>query len=395
MSIQLSKRVQSIKPSPTLAVTAKAAELRAQGRDIIGLGAGEPDFDTPEHIKAAANQAIQEGFTRYTPVGGIPPLKEAIIKKLANDNQLNYTPEQILVSCGAKQCIYNLTQAVLNAGDEVVIPSPYWVSYPDIGILAEAKPVFVEAGIDQQFKIKPEQLDNAITDKTRLVFLNSPSNPTGVAYTKSELADLGEVLLKYPNALVVSDDIYEHILWADEPFANILMACPDLYDRTIVINGVSKAYAMTGWRIGYAAGDAGLIKAMQKIQGQSTSNPCSISQKAAEAALNGNHDCIKEMLKAFKERHDYVVNELNSMPGIECMKGDGAFYAFPKVTGLIDKLEGVNNDTELAEYLINEAEVALVPGSAFGAPGYIRLSFATSLDILKEAMRRLRSVAEK
>lgn len=391
MSNKLSARVQSIKPSPTLAVTAKAAELRAQGKNIIGLGAGEPDFDTPQHIKDAAIQAINEGQTKYTPVGGTAALKEAIVKKLARDNQLKYTPSQIIASNGAKQSIYNLAQAVLNKGDEVLIPAPYWVSYPDIAILAEATPVIVETGIEQKFKILPEQLDKAMTAKTKLVFLNTPSNPTGVAYTKAELEALGEVLRKYPDALIISDDIYELILWADEPFCNIVMACPDLYERTIVINGVSKGYSMTGWRIGYAAASEELVKAMSKIQGQSTSNPCSISQAASIAALTGDHGCVKDMVVEFKNRHDYVVGALNEINGIECLPGDGAFYAFFKVQGLIDKISEVSSDSELAEYLIKKAEIALVPGSAFGAPGYLRLSFATSMETLQEAISRLKA----
>lgn len=396
MNIQLSNRVNNIKPSPTLAVTAKAATLKAAGHDIIGLGAGEPDFATPQHIKEAAKKAIDEDFTHYTAVDGVPELKQAIIDKLIRDNKLTYKPEQILVSCGAKHSIFNLMQALLNPGDEVVIPAPYWVSYPDIAVLAGATPLAIYAGIEQGFKITPAQLDAAITPKTRLLILCSPSNPTGVAYTNAELAALGGVLRKHPQVFIMSDDIYEHILWSDSPFANIAMACPDLCDRIIVVNGVSKAYAMTGWRIGYAAGPEQLIKAMNKIQGQSTTNACSISQKAAVAALNGDQSCITTMNKEFKLRHDYVVQELSNMPGITVRPADGAFYVFFKVTDLITKLNlpHVTDDTEFAEYLINNAGLALVPGSAFGAPGYLRASTATSMDILKEAMRRLRSVAE-
>ena len=392
MDFKLSDRVQRIKPSPTLAITARAAELRAAGKDIIGLGAGEPDFDTPEHIKQAAVKAIADGFTKYTAVDGTAGLKQAIIDKLSRDNQLNYTANQILVSCGGKQSFFNLTQALLNEGDEVIIPAPYWVSYPDMVLLADGKPVIVEADIKQSFKITPEQLDAAITDKTRLVVLNSPSNPSGIAYSKNELAALGQVLLKYPHVLVATDDMYEHILWSDEPFSNIVMACPELYDQTIVLNGVSKAYSMTGWRIGYAAGPENLIKAMKKVQSQSTSNPTSISQVAAEAALNGDQSCLKPMLTAFEERHQYVLQRLNAIDGITCLPSDGTFYSFPDVRGFIDKIEGVNDDLELSEFLIEKAGVALVPGSAFGSPGYIRISFATSLDVLKDALDRIENV---
>ena len=392
MDFKLSDRVQRIKPSPTLAITARAAELRAAGKDIIGLGAGEPDFDTPEHIKAAAVQALADGFTKYTAVDGTPGLKTAIIDKLSRDNQLNYTANQILVSCGGKQSFFNLTQALLNEGDEVIIPAPYWVSYPDMVLLADGVPVIVEADIKQNFKITPEQLEMAITDKTRLVVLNSPSNPSGIAYSKKELAALGQVLLKHPTVLVATDDMYEHILWSDEAFSNIVMACPELYDQTIVLNGVSKAYSMTGWRIGYAAGPENLIKAMKKVQSQSTSNPTSISQVAAEAALNGDQSCLKPMLEAFQERHEYVHQRLNAIDGITCLPSDGTFYSFPDVRGFIDKIDGVNDDMELSEYLIEKAGVALVPGTAFGSPGYIRISFATSLDVLKDALDRIEKV---
>ena len=389
MDIQLSHRVQQVKPSPTLAVTARASELKAQGKNIIGLGAGEPDFDTPDHIKAAAIEAIHAGFTKYTAVDGTPGLKQAIIDKLQRDNGLEYQPKQVLVSCGGKQSFYNLAQAMLNPGDEVVIPAPYWVSYPDMVLLAEGVPVIIEAGLEQGFKITPEQLEAAITPKTRLFVLNSPSNPTGVAYTRDELAALAEVLLRHPQVIIASDDMYEHILWADEPFANIVMACPELYDRTMVMNGVSKAYSMTGWRIGYAAGPEKLVQAMKKVQSQSTSNPTSISQVAAETALNGGQECIQEMLKAFKARHDYVVDRLNSIDDIKCLPSQGAFYSFADMREVISRLDGIDNDVQLAEYLLNEAEVALVPGSAFGQEGYLRISFATSMDNLSEALERI------
>jgi aspartate aminotransferase len=387
--LKLANRVQRVKPSPTLAVTARVAELRAAGKDIIGLGAGEPDFDTPDHIKKAAIKAIKGGFTRYTAVDGMPSLKQAIIAKFKQDNGLDYTPEQILVSCGGKQSFYNLAQALLNPGDEVIIPAPYWVSYPDMVRLAEGEPVIIRAGVETNFKITPEQLEAAITPKTRIFVINSPSNPTGVAYSKAELAALGEVLKHCPQVLIATDDMYEHILWSKEPFSNILNACPDLYERTIVLNGVSKVYAMTGWRIGYAGGPADLIKAMKKVQSQSTSNPASISQVAAQEALEGDQSCIQPMIKAFRERHDYVVSALNKIDGVTCLPADGTFYVFPHVQEVIDRLDGVNDDIELAEYLLDEAGVALVPGSAFGAPGYVRISFATSMEVLNDALTRL------
>ena len=390
--IPLSQRVQRVKPSPTLAVTARAAELRAAGRDIVSLGAGEPDFDTPAHIKEAAIRAIRAGATRYTAVDGTAELKSAIINKFSRDNGLTYEPDQILVSCGGKQSFYNLVMALLNPGDEVIIPAPYWVSYPDMVRLADGEPVIIKAGLDQRFKISPEQLRAAITPKTRLFVLNSPSNPTGVAYSRAELEALAEVLLRNPHVLVATDDMYEHILWADEPFTNIVNVCEALYPRSIVLNGVSKAYAMTGWRIGYAGGPAALIKAMKKIQSQSTSNPASISQAAATEALDGDQSCIAPMLKAFKERHDYLVEALNQLPGVRCAPADGTFYAFPDFSGVISRLDGVDEDVGLAEYLLNEANVALVPGSAFGAPGYARLSFATSMEQLETAIERLRKV---
>ena len=387
MTGQPSQRVQMVKPSPTLAVTARAAELRAAGQDIIGLGAGEPDFDTPVHIKNAALKAIAEGKTKYTAVDGTPELKQAIINKFKRDNDISYTPEQILVSCGGKQSFFNLALALINPGDEVVIPAPYWVSYPDMVTIAEGKPVIAKATLENRFKLTPEQLDAAITDKTRLVVLNSPSNPSGTAYTRSELEALGDVLRKYPEVLVATDDMYEHILWSDEPFCNILMACPDLYDRTIVLNGVSKAYSMTGWRIGYCGGPAWLIKNMKKIQSQSTSNPCSIAQAAATEALDGPQDCVKVMLAAFKKRHDYVVGRLNELPGVTAIESDGTFYAFPDFSEAMKNLD-IKKDTDLAEMLL-EKGVALVPGSAFGAEGCMRLSYATSELALETALDRL------
>lgn len=389
--MHLSKRVQRVKPSPTLVVTARANELKAAGKDIIGLGAGEPDFDTPEHIKQAAIDAINSGFTKYTAVDGTTELKQAIIEKFQNDNQLSYQPDQILVSCGGKQSFFNMAQAMLDEGDEVIIPAPYWVSYPDMVLLADATPVIVETSLEEGFKITPEKLAAAITERTRLVVINSPSNPTGVCYTLAELKALAEVLKQYPQIVIASDDMYEHIVWGDEPFCNILNAAPELYERTVVLNGVSKAYSMTGWRIGYAAGPAELIKAMKKIQSQSTSNPTSISQVAATTALTGGHECIQVMLKEFKKRHDYVVQALNEIDGFDCLPSQGAFYSFPCVKGAIAKMDGINNDVEFAEHLLTQAGVALVPGSAFGSPGYMRLSFATSMENLEAAIMRIKS----
>jgi len=389
VEIRLAQRVGRVRPSPTLAVTARAAALRAAGRDVIGLGAGEPDFDTPEHIKEAAIRALREGLTKYTPVDGLPALKKAVCEKLRRENGLAYAPEQILVSCGAKHSFYNLAQALLDPGDEVVIPAPYWVSYPDMVLLAGGEPRIVSAGLDQGFKLTPAQLEAAIGPRTRMVVINSPSNPTGAAYSRAELAALGEVLLRHPEVVVVSDDIYEHILWSGEPFVNIVNACPELQPRTVVINGVSKAYAMTGWRIGYAAGPEPLIAAMRKIQSQSTSNPTSIAQAAAIAALEGDQGCVTAMREAFKERHDYVVGRLNAMPGVRCRPGEGTFYCFPDFSEAIARMDGVADDVRLAEWLLEEAGVAVVPGSAFGAPGHVRISFATGLDQLREALDRI------
>lgn len=394
MILELSKRVQAIKPSPTLAVTARAAKLKAEGKDIIGLGAGEPDFDTPQHIKDAAVEAIGKGFTKYTAVGGTPSLKQAIIAKLRRDNGLDYTAKQVLVSCGGKQSFFNLTLALINAGDEVVIPAPYWVSYPDIVLIAEGRPVIVQTGIEQSFKMSAEQLAAAITPRTKMVVINSPSNPTGAVYSLKELQALGAVLRKHPEILIATDDMYEHIALRDEKFVNILNACPDLYARTMVLNGVSKAYAMTGWRIGYAAGPEHIITAMENVQSQSTSNPTSISQVAAETALRGDQGCITPMLEAFRERHLFVVDALNKIPGVNCIQSEGAFYAFPDVRPVIANLHQRGlikdaTDVALSEYLLERVGVAVVPGSAFGSEGYVRLSFATSMDNLRQAIARM------
>jgi aspartate aminotransferase len=388
MDIILSQRVQKIKPSPTLAVSQKAAQLRAEGKDVIGLGTGEPDFDTPEHIKQAAIRALQDGYTKYTPVDGIPQLKQAIADKFKRDNELNYEPDQVLVSVGGKQSIFNLCQAYLNDGDEVLIPAPYWVSYPDMAILAGGKPVFINTTIEDDFKVTAEQIEAAITPKTKLIFFNSPSNPSGKTYRLDELKAIGEVLLKHPHVLIATDDMYEHIVWSIDGFHNILNATPELYDRTIVLNGVSKAYSMTGWRIGYAAGPQKLITAMKKIQSQSTSNPCSIAQYAALEALNGPQDCLKEMLNAFKARHDFVYERLGSMDGVSVIPSDGTFYIFPDFSEIIAR-KGLENDIAFAEALLQEVGVAVVPGSAFGNEGCIRLSFATSNDILNEALDKI------
>lgn len=385
--LQLAERITPVKPSPTLAISAKAQALRKAGRDIIGLATGEPDFDTPDHIKQAAIQAIESGFTKYTAVDGIPELKDAIIAKFKRDNGLDYTARQILVSVGGKQSCYNLCQACLSRGDEVIIPAPYWVSYPDMVLLAEGTPVIIATTSESRYKITAEQLEKAITAKTKMIFLNSPSNPSGVAYTHAELKSLGEVLLKHPHILIATDDMYEHILWS-QPFVNILDACPELYPRTIVLNGVSKAYAMTGWRIGYAGGPEPIIKAMELIQSQSTSNPCSISQKAAVSALNGDQSVIQTMVNAFHERHNYLMKRLNNISDIYVIPADGTFYLFPDVAPAIQRL-GFSNDLEFSEALLEKVGLALVPGSAFGTPGCIRLSFATDMKTLEDAMNRL------
>ncbi len=389
MAISLSSRVQRVKPSPTLAVTALAAQLRSEGKDIIGLGAGEPDFDTPEHIKQAAIQAIQDGFTKYTAVDGTASLKQAIIDKFQRDNGVEYSADQVMASCGGKQVFYNLCQALLEPGDEVIIPAPYWVSYPDMVMLADGTPVIVSAGIEQSFKLTAEQLEAAITPKTRLFVHNTPSNPTSVMYTRDELVALADVLKRHPDVFIASDDIYEHILLSDIPFNNLLMVAPELQDRTVLMNGVSKAYSMTGWRIGYAGGPKSVISAMKKVQSQSTSNPTSIAQVAAEAALAGDQGCIETMNVAFRDRNHFVVEQLNGITGISALPSDGAFYTFAKVQEVIDRMPEIGNDTEFATLLLNEAEVAVVPGSAFGMEGYMRISFATSMENLEKAMERI------
>jgi len=387
--LPVSKRMASVKPSPTGAVLALATELRAAGRDVISLGAGEPDFDTPAHICKAAIAAINGGQTRYTPIDGTAALKAAIQAKLARDNQLDYELSQIVVTCGAKQALFNLCLALLDPGDEAIIPAPYWVSYPDMVRLADAEPVIIETGIEQHFKITPAQLAAAITERTRLLILNNPSNPTGACYDEAEMAALGAVIEQHPAIVVLSDDIYEHIHWAPDPFVSFATACPSLMERTVTTNGVSKAYAMTGWRIGYAAGPQELINAMKTIQSQSTTNACSISQAAAVEALNGDQACVSEMASAYHKRHDYFVEALNAIDGFECRPSEGAFYAFPKVEGVLEA-RSMKDDVELVEFLLNEADVACVPGSAFGAPGYVRFSFACSMEMLEESVRRIK-----
>ncbi len=395
----LSNCVNRIKESPTLAITAKAAKLKSEGKDIIALAAGEPDFDTPDFIKEAAIKAIKDGLTKYTPVSGIPSLKEAVVKKFKRDNKLDYEINEVIIGVGAKQCIFNLFLALLNLGDEVIVPVPYWVSYTDIVELTGAFPILIKCGIDQSFKITPEQLEKSITKKTKIVILNSPSNPTGSVYSKSELKELANILIKYPDIYIVTDDIYEHIRLDEQPFHNIVMVEPKLKDRCIIINGVSKAYSMTGWRIGFAAGPEKIISAMGILQSQSTSNPTSISQAAAEAALLGDQSCITPMLNAFKERHTFVVNAFNNIEGLDCIKAQGAFYLFPYAKNAIESLyrKGKiksNDDIAFSDYLLDTKGVAIVPGSAFGSEGYFRISFATSMDNLGEALLRIKEAIE-
>jgi aspartate aminotransferase len=380
-----------VKPSPTGAVLALATRLRAEGRDIISLGTGEPDFDTPQPIKDAAIAAIEAGATKYTPIVGTADLKAAIQRKLKHDNELDYEPGQILVTSGAKQALFNLCLACLGPGDEAIIPAPYWVSYPDMVKLADADPVFIETGIDDDFKVTPRQLEEALNERTRLLILNSPSNPTGACYSRAELQAFEGVLSRYPDVVIAADEIYEPIHWSSDPFMSFAQACPSLYERTMTINGVSKAYAMTGWRIGYAAGPANLIKAMATVQSQSTSNACSVSQEAAIAALDGDQGIVAEMAAEYRKRHDFLVAALNDIPGFKCRPGEGTFYAFPRVTGALEAL-GLADDVALTELLIERGDVAVVPGSAFGAPGYIRLSFACSMATLEEAVARIKRV---
>ena len=394
MSI-LSTSLSRIKESPTIAITQKARLLKESGKEVIALASGEPDFDTPDNIKAAAIKAIKEGQTKYTPVDGTTELKKAIVNKFKKENNLSFEVDNITVGTGGKQVIYNCILATINPGDEVIIPAPYWVSYADIALVSNAKPVIVECGIEQKFKMTAKQLEKAITPKTKLLILNSPSNPTGAVYSKKELESLAKILTKHPNILIGTDDMYEHVKLKDIPFYNILNVEPSLKDRCVVMNGVSKAYSMTGWRIGFAAGPSYIIKAMEILQSQSTSNPTSISQVAAEAALSGEQACMQPMIKAFRERHDYVVKSFNEIPGLSCIEAQGAFYAFPDARKAIERLYDQKilkekTDLALADYLLEKEGVAVVPGSAFGSDGYFRISFATSMDNLVEAMKRIK-----
>jgi len=396
MSI-ISDSLKRIKPSPTIAVTQKAKELKAAGKDVIGLGAGEPDFDTPDNIKKAAIDAIQSGDTKYTAVDGTKDLKEAIVKKFKRENNLNYTIDQITVGAGGKHVIYNLMLATLNKGDEVIIPAPYWVSYPDIVLLAGANPIVIECSEDQGFKLSAKDLEAKITNNTKWLILNSPSNPTGACYSEQEIKNLSQVLKRNPHVNILSDDIYEHITYDNFKFFTIAQI-PEIKNKVITMNGVSKSYAMTGWRIGYAAGDKDIIKAIAKIQSQSTTNPSSISQAAAVEALNGKQDFIPVRAKAFQERRDFVVNSLNAIEGISCLKPQGAFYVFPNCKGLIGKKDKsgkkITNDTEFVQSLLENNDVAVVQGSAFGLEGFFRISYATSMEKLEIAMKRIKSFCE-
>jgi aspartate aminotransferase len=396
MSI-ISDSLERIKPSPTIAVTQKAKELKAAGKDVIGLGAGEPDFDTPDNIKKAAIDAIQAGDTKYTAVDGTKDLKEAIVKKFKRENNLNYTIDQITVGAGGKHVIYNLMMATLNKGDEVIIPAPYWVSYPDIVLLAGANPIVIECSEEQGFKLSAKDLEAKITNNTKWLILNSPSNPTGACYSEQEIKNLSQVLKRNPHVNILSDDIYEHITYDNFKFFTIAQI-PEIKNKVITMNGVSKSYAMTGWRIGYAAGDKDIIKAIAKIQSQSTTNPSSISQAAAVEALNGKQDFIPVRAKAFQERRDFVVNSLNAIEGISCLKPQGAFYVFPNCKGLIGKKDKsgkkITNDTEFVQSLLENNDVAVVQGSAFGLEGFFRISYATSMEKLEIAMKRIKSFCE-
>ncbi len=396
MSI-ISDSLKRIKPSPTIAVSQKAKELKAAGKDVIGLGAGEPDFDTPDNIKEAAIKAIKDGDTKYTAVDGTKNLKEAIIKKFKRENNINYTVDQITVGAGGKHVIYNLMMATLNKGDEVIIPAPYWVSYPDIVLLAGANPVVIECSEEQGFKLSAKDLESKINNNTKWLILNSPSNPTGACYTEQEIKNLSQVLKRNPHVNILSDDIYEHITYDGFKFFTIAQI-PEIKNKVVTMNGVSKSYAMTGWRIGYAAGDTEIIKAIAKIQSQSTTNPSSVSQAAAVEALNGKQDFIPIRAKAFQERRDFVVNSLNAIEGINCIKPDGAFYVFPSCKGLIGKKDKngkkITSDTDFVESLLENNGVAVVQGSAFGLEGFFRVSYATSMDKLKDAMTRIKLFCE-
>ena len=392
MSI-VSSSLKRIKPSPTIAVTQKARELKAAGKDVIGLGAGEPDFDTPENIKKAAVEAINRGDPKYTAVDGTPVLKQASVNKFKRENNLKYSTDEVTVGTGGKQVIYNAFMATLNKGDEVIIPAPYWVSYPDMVLLAGGTPKIIKCNENDSFKLTPKNLKKFITKKTKWLILNSPSNPTGASYTKEEIENLSEVLIKNKNIYILSDDIYEHITYDNFNFFTIAQI-PKLKNRTLTMNGVSKSYAMTGWRIGYAAGPREIIKAISKVQSQSTSNPSSISQAAAVEALNGEQNFIKERARAFKERRDFVVDSLNNIKGLSCQKPNGAFYVFPSCKKLLGKKTKLKTDSEFVEKLLEKANVAVVQGSAFGLNGYFRISYATSMENLKKALERIKSFCE-
>lgn len=395
MAIATANRLKKLQPSPTMVMNAKARALEAQGIEILSLSVGEPDFDTPEYICNAAIDAIHSGFTRYTAADGIAPLKAAIQDKFKRDNQLSFNSNEIIVTSGAKQALASALSALLNPGDEVIIPAPYWVSYPDMVILGEGTPKFIYADHTQNFKITAEQLEAAITPRTRVFVINSPNNPTGMIYSAEELKALADVLKRHPNIVILSDDIYEHLIWSNLPFANLLMVCPELKDRTIVVNGVSKSYAMTGWRIGYAAGPAEVINQMKNIQMQTTSAPNSIAQKAALAAISGPQDSIPLMNKQFKMRHDFLVKALSTLPGVKCVPAQGAFYLLPDFSAWLNDHPEIGDDSILAETLLTEIHVATVAGTPFGAPNCIRLSFASSMETLEEAMRRLEKFAKR
>jgi aspartate aminotransferase len=391
---RISTKVDQIRPSATITVSAQAMELKALGKDIISLSAGEPDFDTPAHIRKAAIAAINAGKTRYTQVDGTPELKAAIVRKFREQNALEFSASQIIVSNGAKQSLYNLMVALLNRDDEVIVPAPYWVSYPDMVKLADGEPAILSASRENDYKITARELQNTLNENTRMLILNSPSNPTGKVYTGEDYKALGDVLVEHPKVFIVCDDIYEHIYWGDSPYLTFLNACPELAERTAVVNGVSKGYAMTGWRIGYLAGPEDVVRAMRKVQGQSTSCPSSISQAAAVAALEGPQDCLEEMRKAFELRYRYIHEALNGIDGVDCPECDGAFYAFPSFQGFIDRMDNLRDDVELASWLLTEAGVATVPGTAFGAPGHLRLSFASSMEQLEEAIGRIKNALD-
>ena len=388
----LSNRVQRIKPSPTLGLSVRVNQLKAQGRDIINLGLGEPDFDTPQLIKEAGINAINEGYTKYTAVEGLLNLRKAVVEKFKCENHLVYTVDQILISLGSKQGIYNLAQAILNEGDEAIIPAPYWVSYLDIVLLAGGVPVAIPTDIKNHFKITPQQLSDAITPKTKLLILNSPNNPSGMMYSKQELMALGEVLKKHPSIVIASDDMYEHIQWTGENFCNILNACPALFSRTVIFNGVSKTYAMTGWRIGYCAGPKEIITAMTNIQSQSTSSANAMAQVAAENALQGSQDCVETMRRAYQKRHDFLVKAVNEIPGVNCLASSGSFYIFPDFSEFMTRHKNIKDDLALAEYFLMKANVAMIPGSAFGVPNCMRISFVVEIDKLGEAVERISSL---